>query len=116
MESAASAPGPADATAPVWVGLLLVSFAINFTAIVVALHLWAVRPEPSEHARTPMGYVLALAAAALLAVATILEGVAIFHVQSSAMERFATSATLAQLPIAFAVFAYSIYRKRPPAH
>jgi hypothetical protein len=33
-----------------------------------------------------------------------------------ALETFAIGATVAQLPIAFAIFAFAIYRRRPPSH
>ena len=108
-----SAPDPLASTAIVWIGLLLVSFAINFTAIIVAIFVWSVRPERADDVPTPLGYVLVLAAACLLAVATVAEVVGTFVVPGSALETFAIGATVAQLPIAFAVFAYAIYRRRP---
>jgi hypothetical protein len=108
-------PDPFAATTIVWVGLLLVSFAINATAIVVAIHVWAAKPERAEGKRIPVGYVLVLVAAGVLAVATALEVLGAVVLPPSAMETFAKSATLGQLPIAFGVFAYAVYRRRPPA-
>jgi di/tricarboxylate transporter len=111
---AGHSPDPFAATAIVWIALLLVSFAVNSTAIVIAIHVWASRPERSEDAATPIGYVLVLVAAGLLALATALEVFGAFVLPGSAMETFAKSATLGLLPIAFGVFAYAIYRRRPP--
>jgi hypothetical protein len=107
-------PDPFAATAIVWIGLLLISFAINATAIVVALHVWAARPERSDGAVTPIGYVLVLVAAGVLALATALEVFGTFVLPGSATETFAKSATLGQLPVAFGIFAYAVYRRRPP--
>ena len=113
---ASSAPDPLASTAIVWVALLLVSFAINFTAIIVALYVWSARPERIDDAPTPVGYLLVLVAAGVLALATVAEIVGTFLVPGTALETFAIGATIAQLPIAFGVFAYAIYRKRPPAN
>jgi hypothetical protein len=107
-------PDPFAVTTIVWIGLLLVSFAINATAIVVAIHVWAAKPERAEGERTPIGYVLVLVAAGVLALATALEVLAAVVLPPSAMETFAKAATLGQLPIAFGVFAYAVYRRRPP--
>src|SRR6185369_13435754 len=110
-----SAPDPLASTAIVWIGLLLVSFAITSTAIIVALYVWSARPERSDGTSTPMGYALALGAACLLAVATVVEIAATFFVPGSALETLAIGATVAQLPVAFGIFAFAIYRRRPPS-
>ncbi len=115
MEPTTSAPDPLASTSIVWVGLLLISFAINFTAVVVALYVWSARPERPDEGRTPIGYVLVVVAAAVLVLATVLEVAGVFLVPSSKLETFSVRATLGQLPIAFAVFAYAIYRRRPPS-
>jgi hypothetical protein len=107
-------PDPFATTAIVWVVLLLVSFTINAGAIVVAIYLWATRPKYSEGERTPMGYVLVLSAAVFLALATALEVLGAFVLSGFAMETFAKAVTLGLLPIAFGIFAYAIYRRRPP--
>jgi hypothetical protein len=109
VEPTTSAPD----TVIVWIALLLVSFAINFTAIVVAIYLWGVRPEPSDDSPARAGYVVVLALAALLAVATVLEVIGTIVLPTSAIETLSIGATLGQLPISFAVFAFAIYRRRP---
>jgi len=114
MSMETAAPDPVAATAMVWIGLLLVSLVINFTAIIVALHVWGARPERSE-GQSLRGYALVLVAAGFLILGSVLEVAGIFRLRTSALEAFAKAATSALLPIAFGVFAYAVYRRRPSA-
>jgi hypothetical protein len=105
-------PDPVTSTAIVWIGLLIFSLILNAGAIVVAIRVWATKAERSEGERAPLGDVLVLVGAGVLAVGSALEVIGALVLSGFAMENFAKYATLALLPVAFGVFAYAVYGRR----
>jgi hypothetical protein len=113
MELAHTAPDPSAVETTIGVAFVLLASAISIAAIIVGVVVWLSRPDPLPEARAPIGYTLVLAASVLLVLTTATTILGSFALMRSTIEPFGSFALAGQLPIAFAVFAYAIFRERP---
>ena len=113
MELAHTAPDPSAVETTIGVAFVLLASAISIVAVIVGVVVWLSRPDRLPDARAPIGYTLVLAASVLLVLTTATTVLGSFALMRSTIEPFGTFALAGQLPIAFAVFAYAIFRARP---
>jgi hypothetical protein len=103
----------------------LLIVAMSFVGGLVGLSLWLTRPTLANDERAPAALTWIAVAASLLLVATVVEimwmGILVLRAASNPsllteMDRTTNvvfHAPVAQLPIAFAVLVYAVYRRRP---